>query len=117
MKNLLILPIFITALSITFTPSVSASGGTSIAKSLCEYVAADDKKRLRSFLKANKLKIRNVFKITQCNGMNLLAFAENNSSLKTGALIINKLPKKVVSANLAVIKTTLLDVANKRVSS
>ena len=82
--------------------------------------AADDKKRMRSFLKSNKLKIRNIFDGIQCNGQNLLEFAATKGSIETGSLMISKLPKKTVSANLALIQNgsqPLIDAANERVSS
>ena len=118
MKKLLIASI--TALTVTATTSFIApqAQAADVAQSLCEYVGADDKKRMRSFLKSNKLKIRNVFSGIQCNGKNLLEFAAARGSVKTGKLIINKLPKKTVSAQLAVLSSTALaDVANQRVSS
>lgn len=119
MKKLL-LASTITALTLTLSLSATqahASGG--IAQSLCEYVAADDKKRMRSFLKSNKIKIRSVFKGIKCNGQNLLEFASTAGSVQTGSLMISKLPKKVVSDNLSLIQssTALYDAANKRVSS
>jgi hypothetical protein len=118
MKKLL-LASTITVLTLTsaFTPTAQAAN---IAQSLCDYVAADDKKRMRSFLKSNKLKIRSIFNGIQCNGQNLLEFAAASGSINTGSLMISKLPKKVVSANLAQIQTgsqPLFDAANARVSS
>jgi hypothetical protein len=68
-------------------------------------VATDDKKRMRSFLKTNKLKIRRIFDGIQCNGQTLLEFAAVSGSVKTGSLMISKLPRKVVSANLSLIQT------------
>ena len=90
MKKLL-LASTITVLTLTsvFMPTAQAAN---IAQSLCEYVAADDKKRMRSFLKSNKLKIRSVFKGIQCNGQNLLEFAAASGSINTGSLMISKLP-------------------------
>jgi hypothetical protein len=119
MKKLLLASI-ITVLTLTSVVSAPKAQAANIAQSICEYVAADDKKRMRSFLKSNKLKIRTIFKGIQCNGKNLLAFATANGSVKTGSLMIGKLPKKVVSANLTVLQTgsqPLIDAANKRVSS
>lgn len=113
MKKFLLVPA-IAVLSLSITPVASASN---FAQSLCEYVSVDDKKRLRSFLKSNKLKIRNVFDGVQCNGQNLLAFASANNSVATGSLMINKLSKKTVESNLASITTSeLAAVANKRVN-
>lgn len=106
----------LTLTSVTTAPKVYAGN---IAQSVCEYVAADNKKRMRSFLKSNKLKIRNIFDGIQCNGKNLLEFASNKGSVKTGTLMINKLPKKTVSNVLASIQSgsPLLDAANARISS
>ena len=119
MKKLLLVST-ITALTLTSVVTTPQAQASNIAQSLCEYVAADDKKRMRSFLKTNKLKIRSIFGGIQCNGKNLLEFASSKGSLKTGSLMISKLPKKVVSANLALLQTgsqPLFDKANKRVSS
>ncbi|WP_448550101.1 DUF3718 domain-containing protein [Thalassotalea fusca] len=119
MKKLL-LASTLTVLTLTssvYTPKAEASN---IAQSVCEYVAADDKKRMRTFLKTNKLKIRKIFKSIQCNGQNLLEFASARGSNETGTLIIGKLPKKVVSENLALIQSgsqPLIEAANARVSS
>lgn len=96
-KSLLVATLIaVTTTTVTF--NVSAAN---IAKQLCEYTAADDKKRLRSFLKTNKLKIRRVFSGIQCNGKNLLEFADSRGSVKIGDLIISKLPKKMVAASSA----------------
>lgn len=119
MKKLLIAST-ITVLTLTSVVSTPQAQAANIAQSICEYVAADDKKRMRSFLKMNKLKIRRIFDGIQCNGKNLLEFASNNGSVQTGSLIIAKLPKKTVSANLATLQTgsqPLIDAANARVSS
>ncbi len=118
MKKLL-LASTITTLTLTSIVAVPEVQAANVAQSVCQYVAADNKKRMRSFLKSNKLKIRNIFSGIQCNGQNLLAFAANKGSVKTGTLMINKLPKRVVSENLAAIKngSPLYDAANARVSS
>jgi hypothetical protein len=116
MKNMLsaISLVLLISTSIIATPKVVAAGH---GQSLCEYVAADDKKRLRSYLKSNRLKIRKVFKGVLCNGKNLLLFAADQKSIKTGAMIISKLPKKIVTQNLDSLQSgpqELLDAATKR---
>ena len=58
MKKLLLVTT-ITALTMTSIVTAPKAQASDIAQSVCEYVAADDKKRMRSFLKSNKLKIRN----------------------------------------------------------
>jgi hypothetical protein len=117
MKQLLIAST-ITALTLTSVVSTPQAHAANVAQSICEYVAADDKKRMRSFLKTNKLKIRRIFEGIQCNGKNLLIFASDNGSVATGTLIIRKLPKKIVSANLAALQSgsqPLIDAAKERV--
>ncbi|MFQ3264202.1 MAG: hypothetical protein ACI9U5_000064 [Colwellia sp.] len=119
MKKLLIAST-ITFLILTSAVTTPKAEAADIATSICQYVASDDKKRMRSFLKTNKLKIRRIFGGIQCNGKNLLEFASTSGSVKTGSLMISKLPKKVVSANLAFLQTgsqPLIDAANARVSS
>jgi hypothetical protein len=119
MKKLLIAST-ITVLTLTSVVTTPKAQAADIATSICEYVATDDKKRMRSFLKTNKLKIRRIFDGIQCNGKNLLEFAAVSGSVKTGSLMISKLPRKVVSANLSLIQTgsqPLIDAANARVSS
>jgi hypothetical protein len=102
-------------LSISFAPQTQAAN---VAQSLCDYVNADNKSKLRSYLKSNKLKIRNVFDSISCNGKNLLEFAAANNSTKTGTMIIGKLSKKVVSSNLVSIASTELAlIAESRVNS
>jgi hypothetical protein len=119
MKKLLIAST-ITVLTLTSVVSTPKAQAANIAQSICEYVAADDKKRMRSFLKTNKLKIRRIFDGIQCNGKNLLEFASASGSVETGSLMIGKLPKSVVSENLAALQAgsqPLIDAANERVSS
>lgn len=113
MKNIL-LAITFTFVAMTYSQNVQAQN---VAQSLCEYVSADDKSRFRSFLKTNKLKIRNVFDGVQCNGQNLLAFASDKNALKTGALMLGKLPKSKVEGLLATITSPeLTAAAQKRIN-
>ena len=63
---------YVVFLFVVMVSVMSAPVQANVAQALCEYVAVDDKKRLRSFLKTNKLKIRSIFKGVQCNNMNLL---------------------------------------------
>lgn len=119
MKKLLIAST-ITVLTLTSVVSTPKAHATNIGQSICEYIAADDKKRLRSFLKTNKLRIRRIFNGIECNGKNLLEFASNRGAVETGSMMIGKLPKKVVSANLETLQTgsqPLIDAAKERVSS
>ena len=96
MKKTLLLASLIAA-SVTFAPVTKADN---ISLRICEYVAANDKNRLRSFMKQNKLKIRALFGSIECNGQNLLVFAASNSALETGEFIIGKVPSKEVAKHI-----------------
>lgn len=81
------------ASSIFITPTAKADD---LSLRICEYVQANDKNRLRSFLKQNKLKIRNIYDDLACNSDNLLIFAAKSNALEVGEFIISKLPAQKV---------------------
>ncbi len=86
---------------------------------ICEYVQANDKNRLRSFLKQNKLKIRKIYKGLACNGNNLLIFAAKSKALEVGEFIIAKLPAKIVAPeidNIAKYSAHLAEEAKDRIN-
>lgn len=113
MWKALIIILIVLAFSYT-PPSFSAN----LSLTICEYIAVNDKRRLRSFLKSNKLKIRKIFKGIRCNGKNLLLFAAKANSIKTGEMIIGKLSKKIIKKNideLAKLSEPLTAAAKKRI--
>ena len=113
MKNIL-LTISVALLATSYSQNTQAQN---IAKSLCEYVSVDDKSRLRSFLKTNKLKIRNIFDDVQCNGQNLVAFAGTSNAIETGTLMLGRLPKNKVEELLSSITSPqLAEAAKKRIN-
>ena len=73
MKKTLVIASLVAATA-SFAP-VSVSYANDTALRICEYVAANDKNRLRSFLKQRKLKLRKIFNDINCNGDNLLVFS------------------------------------------
>ncbi len=85
---------------LTTLASTPAKADTHMATRICEYVAANDKNRLRSYLKQNKLKIRKIFNGVSCNGDNLIVFAAKNKALEVGEFVIGKTPSKIVAANI-----------------
>ncbi len=116
MKKILLISSLLAA-TFAATPVVEASDNKSLR--ICEYVSVNDNKRLRKFLKQNKLKIRTVFKNIKCNGQNLLVFAANSNSLDVGEFIIKKISKKTVAANVEAITAKsahLAAIANKRIA-
>ena len=85
---------------------------------ICEYVQANDKKRLRAFLKQHKLKLRKIYSGLECNGDNLLIFSARSKALEVGEFIISKLPTKVVAAevdNIAKHSAHLTEKAKQRI--
>jgi len=100
MNKALNITIFATCLAFCATILSSAVHAEDLGVRICEYVKADDKYRLRSYLKQHRLKLRKVYDQIQCNGKNLLLFAASNQSLETGEFIIGKIPSKKVAASL-----------------
>ncbi len=86
------------AVVMSVTPASYAND--SMALRICEYVQANDKQRLRKFLKKQKIKIRNIYDDLRCNGDNLLIFGAKSSALDVGEFIIGQLPAKKVAAEI-----------------
>ena len=96
MKKIILLPLLLAATVITAAPAKADN----MSLRICEYVQANDKSRLRSFLKQNKLKIRKIYDGLECNGNNLLMFAAKSQALEVGEFIIGKLPAKKVKGEI-----------------
>jgi len=114
MKKILLVASIVLASSIVIAPTAQANN---LSLRICEYVQANDKNRLRSFLKQNRLKIRNIYGDLQCNGDNLLIFAAKSKALEVGEFLIGKLPSKRVKAevdNLAKYSAHLAEEAKDR---
>lgn len=113
MKKFILLPILLVTTVITATPAQADN----MSLRICEYVQANDKSRLRSFLKQKKLKVRNIYDGLECNGDNLLIFAAKSNALEVGEFIIGKLPSKKVKPeidNLAKYSAHLAEEAKER---
>lgn len=91
------------ALSAAIAASVlvmpSTANADQLAATLCEYVAANDKSRLRKQLKSNKIKLRNIYDGVICSGNNLLRFSMIKNADKVGKFIVKKLPAKQLKAS------------------
>ncbi|MGY8836280.1 MAG: DUF3718 domain-containing protein [Enterobacterales bacterium] len=81
--------------SLSYTAPVNAED--QLAVSICEYIAADDKNRLRSKLKSSRVKIRNIYDAVQCNGNNLLRHAVASNAVDTGEYIVKNLSKSALT--------------------
>ncbi len=115
MKKILVASIVLISMT-TFTPLASANDSMSLR--ICEYVQANDKQRLRKFLKQKKIKIRSIHKDLRCNNDNILVFAAKSKALDIGDFIIGQLPSKVVAAqidNIAAHSAHLAEKAKERV--
>jgi len=115
MKKIILLSALLTT-GYFIAPTAKADN---ISLRICEYVQANDKNRLRSYLKQNKLKIRNIYTGLLCNGDTLLIFAAKANALEVGEFIIGKLPSKKVSPeidNLAKHSAHLAEEARERVN-
>ncbi len=97
MKKVLLIAGLLTAGAMFTAPSAQADN---LSLRVCEYVQANDKNRLRSFLKQNKIKIRKIYDGLECNGDNLLIFSAKSKALEVGEFIISKLPSKKVKAEI-----------------
>tara|TARA_B110000116_G_scaffold215413_1_gene192046 strand:- start:461 stop:802 length:342 start_codon:yes stop_codon:yes gene_type:complete len=96
MKKVILLLLLLATTVITAAPAQADN----LSLRICEYVQANDKSRLRSFLKQNKLKIRNIYDGLECNGDNLLVFSAKSQALEVGEFIIGKLPSKKVKREI-----------------
>jgi hypothetical protein len=109
--------LLITSLLATTAVMAPTAQADNLSLRICEYVQANDKNRLRSFLKQNKLKIRKIYDGLECNGDNVLVFAAKSNSLEVGEFIIGKLPAKKVKPevdNLAKYSAHLAEEARDR---
>lgn len=77
--------------SVFFSAPVKADD--QLAISICEYIAADDKNRLRDKLKSSRVKIRNIYDAVLCNGNNLLRHAIASNATDAGEFVVKNLSK------------------------
>jgi len=80
----------------TFSYTAPANAEDQLAVSICEYIAADDKNRLRSKLKSSRVKIRNIYDAVR-NGNNLLRHAVASNAVDTGEYIVKNLSKSALA--------------------
>ncbi|WP_440053953.1 DUF3718 domain-containing protein [Pseudoalteromonas sp. T1lg65] len=90
----LLLSASLVASALSFSTSVKAN--EQLALSLCEYIAADDKMRIRKTLKTARVKMRNIYDAIQCNGNNLLRHAIASNAADAGEYIVKSLPKSAL---------------------
>ena len=82
-----------------------------ISENICQYIAADDKNRLRKLLKDNHLKLRKLFSDITCNKDNMLLFAAKRNSLKVGEFIVKKMSKSILKKSVTSVKEVSPEIA------
>jgi hypothetical protein len=85
------------ALSASLSISKPAFADDALVVSICNFVAADDKNRLRKKLRSSKVKLRNIYDGVTCDGLNLLQFAMSKSATNVGEYIVKRLPTSKLS--------------------
>ncbi|MBY6187162.1 DUF3718 domain-containing protein [Marinobacter hydrocarbonoclasticus] len=85
------------AVSLTYTP-ISHANADQLIASVCDYVASDDKNRLRKKLKDTRIKLRSVYDGITCNGNSLLRTAMLSNAQDVGVFVAKQLPRKTLSA-------------------
>jgi hypothetical protein len=74
-----------------------AKANQQLVASICDYVATDQKSRLRKKLKESRVKLRNIYNGIACNGKSLIRFAVEKNSVDIGVFIIKKIPASKLS--------------------
>ena len=76
--------------------SNTAAANEQLALSMCEYIAADDKNRIRKTLRTARIKMRNIYDAIQCNGNSLLRHAIASNATDAGEYIVKSIPKSAL---------------------
>lgn len=82
----------VVGLSASLLVSAPAVANDALVVSVCNFVAADDKNRLRKKLKSAKVKLRNIYDGVVCNGLTLLQFSMSKNANNVGKYIVKRLP-------------------------
>ncbi|WKE66135.1 DUF3718 domain-containing protein [Gallaecimonas kandeliae] len=85
-------------LAFTYHPTPASANAEQLVASICDYVAANDKNRLRSKLSDSGIRLRNIYDGIKCNGMSLLRFALTSGADDTGEFIAKQLSGSSLNA-------------------
>lgn len=72
-------------------PTSAVAGEDPLVASLCDYVKANDKNRLRKKLKESRVKLRQIYSGISCDGASLLRTAYGASANDTGEFVAKRL--------------------------
>ena len=87
---------FLISLSLSSAALLSShnvNANDQLAASICDYVGADDKSRIRKKLKETRVKLRNIYAGISCGGNNLIRHAIIYGADGTGEYIVKQIPK------------------------
>ena len=85
------------AVTLSLLLSPVAVADDQLAASMCDYVAADDKNRLRKVLSDHRLRLRNIYDGVVCNGESLLRHAFKSNAADVGEFIAKQLPGSTIA--------------------
>lgn len=85
--------------TLTLVAAPAAVADDQLAASMCDYVAADDKNRLRKVLSDYRLRLRNIYDGVVCNGESLIRHAFKSNANDVGEFIVKQLPGSAVAGS------------------
>jgi hypothetical protein len=84
------------AVTLSLLVAPAAVADDQLAASMCDYVAADDKNRLRKVLSDYRLRLRNIYDGVVCNGQSLIRHSFTSNAADVGEFIAKQLPGSAI---------------------
>ena len=97
MRSLTLAGVVLIATSIVAPTTVQANEQLFI--SVCGYVKANDKSKLRKKLKEGRVTLRNIYSDLKCNGQNLLQTAYGSGANEVGTFIVKRVSSKALKSS------------------
>ena len=96
-----LLPTLLCGAAVVFSVLASPvyAGDDQLAASMCDYVAADDKNRLRKVLSDYRLRLRNIYDGVVCNGESMVRYAFKSNAADVGEFIVKQLPASSINGS------------------
>ncbi|MDP2714494.1 DUF3718 domain-containing protein [Rheinheimera sp.] len=85
------------AVTLSLLVAPAAVADDQLAASMCDYVAADDKNRLRKVLSDYRLRLRNIYDGVICNGQSLIRHSFTSNAADVGEFIAKQLPGSAIA--------------------
>ena len=109
--------LLLVAFSFTTLPSYASSEDAGLR--ICQYVKLNHKARLKSFLRSQHIKVKEIFDSLKCNNKNLLVFAAEQQSVNAGTYLLGRVSSKKVAAtfnDIAKFSPQLAKLAKERIN-